>query len=105
MTFALIQLLNKWLTEGIIDPEYGTYDSGTASLDTKMANDVMGCVIMTPSTVNASEMTCINPDCKYEPTQRLRKTENQILKWGYAGGHTTYGSCVFRQSARTFRLL
>jgi putative aldouronate transport system substrate-binding protein len=101
----LLQLLNKWLNEGIIDPEYGTYDSGTASLDSKIANDQLGCVIMTPSTVNASEMTCINPKCRYEPTQRLRKTEDQILKWGYSGGHITYGSCVFSAKCKNLPLV
>jgi putative aldouronate transport system substrate-binding protein len=101
---ALLTMLNSWWNEGLIDPNWSSY-SYTANLANAITNDLLGYIIFTPSEVAAYEQTCINPKCQFEPTQRLRITEDQIIHWGYAGGSTNYGSAVFSAKCSNMPLL
>jgi putative aldouronate transport system substrate-binding protein len=101
----LMTMLNQWWNEGLIDPNWSSYTAGSAAISTAQANSLLGCAIMTPSTVKGDESLCVDPECKWEPTQRLRKTENQILKWGFAAGAVNYGSAVFSAKCKNLPLL
>jgi putative aldouronate transport system substrate-binding protein len=101
----LMTMLNQWWNEGLIDPNWSSYAGGSSAISTAQANDLLGCAIMTPSTVAGDEALCINPDCRWEPTQRLRKTEDQIIKWGYSTGTVGYGSAVFSAKCSNLPLL
>jgi putative aldouronate transport system substrate-binding protein len=101
----LMTMLNQWWNEGLIDPNWSSYAAGAAAIGTAQANDKLGCAIMTPSTVAGDEALCINPKCQWEPTQRLRKTEDQILKWGFSTGDNNYGSAIFSAKCSNIPLL
>jgi putative aldouronate transport system substrate-binding protein len=101
----LMTMLNQWWNEGLIDSDWSGNSAGSANIASDLANDLLGCCIMTPSTVAGDEQLCINPNCKWEPTQRLRKTEDQILKWGFSTGDNNYGSAVFSQKCTNIPLL
>jgi putative aldouronate transport system substrate-binding protein len=101
---ALLKMLNQWWNEGLIDPNWSSF-SYTANLANNITNDLLGYVIFTPSEVAGYEMTCINPNCRFEPTQRLRQKEDQIIHWGYAGGSVNYGSAVFSAKCKNMPLL
>jgi putative aldouronate transport system substrate-binding protein len=101
----LMTMLNSWWNEGLIDPNWSAYAAGAAAIGTAQANDKLGCAVMTPSTVKGDEMLCVNPNAKWEPTQRLRKTEDQILKWGFSTGATNYGSAAFSAKCSNLPLI
>jgi putative aldouronate transport system substrate-binding protein len=102
----LMKMLNQWLNEGLIDPNWSGNVAGTSSpVTANAANDLLGCSIMTPSTVKGDEAACINPNCRWEPTQRLRRTEDQIIHWGYSGGKINYGSACFSAKCKNLPLL
>jgi putative aldouronate transport system substrate-binding protein len=101
---ALLTMLNGWWNEGLIDPNWSSFQY-TANLANNITNDLLGYVIFTPSEVAGYEQTCVNPNCKFEPTQRLRLTEDQVIHWGYAGGSTNYGSAVFSAKCKNMPLL
>jgi putative aldouronate transport system substrate-binding protein len=92
---SLLTMLNQWWNEGLIDPNWSSYAAGSTGMEASLANNLTGCFDFTPSTVGPHESVCIDEDCQWEPTQRMRRTEDQILSWGYSGGHITYGSATF----------
>ena len=101
----LMTMLNAWWNEGLIDPNWSAYAAGAAAIGTAQANDKLGCAVMTPSTVGGDESLCVNPDATWEPTMRLRKTEDQILKWGFSTGATNYGSAAFSAKCSNLPLI
>ncbi len=89
----LMTMLNSWWNEGLIDPNYGAYTSTNAASN-QLAAGKLGYVIFTPSEVPGFEASCADPDCRFEPVQRLKRTEGQIIEWGLKPNHITYGSCT-----------
>ncbi len=81
-----VTLLNQWYTEGLIDPNYSTYTDNTA-MSNPITTDVLGCVAFTPSEVGAWEASGVDPDTKWMPTPYVKKSEDQILKYGHKQGH------------------
>jgi putative aldouronate transport system substrate-binding protein len=102
---ALMTMLNQWWNEGLIDPNWSSYGGGSAAVSTAQANGLLGCVIMTPSTVAGDEALNIDPNVKWEPTQRLRRTVNQTIKWGFSTGAVNYGSAMFSAKCSNLELL
>ena len=101
----LMTMLNTWWNEGLIDPNWSAYAAGSAAIGTAQSNSLLGCAVMTPSTVAGDEALCIDPNCIWEPTQRLRKTESQTLKWGFSTGAVNYGSAMFSAKCTNLELL
>ena len=57
----------------------------------------MGCYILNVSSVVESENNSKNPNCRWDPIPRTKRTEDQVLKYGYAkaADDFSYGSaCV-----------
>lgn len=102
----LMKLLNSWWNEKLIDPNWSSYtDNTNPAFKSAIANDLLGSIISTPSNIPPLEKSCINTDCMFAPTPRLRITENQIIKWGYSGGHITYGSASFSAKCKNLPLV
>jgi putative aldouronate transport system substrate-binding protein len=102
---ALLTMLNGWWNEGLIDPNWSSNAAGDSPIAQLQANDLLGACVMTPSTVAGDEALCINPNCRWEPTQRMRITEDQIIHWGYSGGKINYGSACFSAKCTNLALL
>lgn len=77
---ALMQYLNGWYNEGLIDPNFGAYTT-TDSLREPLTNNRIATSYFNPSEVLGWESSSIDPDCRWEPNLRLRKTEDQIIHW------------------------
>ena len=90
---AALTTLNGWWNEGLIDPDWSSY-SGNMDLDAQFTNGTMGYVFLTPDDAMKRNAVCIDPDCRYMPTPRLRLTEDQVLKWGLAEKPLGSGSYV-----------
>jgi len=90
---AAITTLNEWWNEGLIDPNWSSY-TGNPDLGSQFANGTMGYVFLTPDDSVVRNAECVDPDCKYMPTPRMRLTEDQVLKWGLAPNSLGDGSYV-----------
>ncbi len=100
----LMTLLNAWWKEGLIDPNYGSYTDITKA-SSQLAAGNLGYVNFTPSQIQANEAACVDPDCRYEPTRRLKRTEDQIIQWGLKPIHITYGSCTVSAKCKNLPLV
>lgn len=102
----LLMMLNKWWSEGLIDPNWSSTVGGPNDAVVALrANDLLGCTISIPSGINEEERACINPDCQWEPIRRLRKTEDQIIHWGFSRGKINSGSATFSAKCKNLPLL
>ena len=89
-----VEMLNKWLSEGLIDPNYASYGS-TQDMGMQITTGVYACVPLTPSEVDGWQAAATDADCSWWPTPRVRKTEDQILQYGLKGSNFHMGSaCV-----------
>ena len=86
----LMQMLNSWYNEGLIDPNFGSYDS-TDSMRQPLTNDWVGTAVFNPSEVAGWEQSSISPECRWEPFTRLRKDTNQVIHWNL--DRDEYGGC------------
>ncbi len=77
----LVTMVNQWYTEGLISPDYASYGDNTM-MSNPITTGELGCVIFTPSEVASWEATSQDPDTKWMPTPRIKKTEDQILQYG-----------------------
>ena len=77
-----VTLLSQWYAEGLIDPNYATYTDNTA-MSNPITTDVLGCVAFTPSEVAAWEASGQDPDTTWMPTPYVKKTEDQMFKYGH----------------------
>ena len=90
----LLTLLNAWYSEGLIDPNYSSYGDNNA-MASGIADGSIGCVVFNPSEVGAWEASVNDPDARFRPTPRIRKTPDQILQFGQKLSNFHYGSaCV-----------
>ena len=76
-----VTLLNQWYEEGLIDPNYASFNDNT-KMSNEITTGVVGCVVFNPSEVDSWEATSTDPDTTWRPTPRIRKTEDQILQYG-----------------------
>ena len=102
--FDLLTLLNKWYTEGIIDPNYSSYTDNN-HMSNAIANGEVACVVFNPSEVAAWEASCSDPDATFMPTPRIRKTEDQILQYGQKLSHFHYGSASVSATSENIELM
>ncbi|MDD6188504.1 MAG: hypothetical protein PUB32_02855 [Clostridiales bacterium] len=90
----LATMISTWYAEGLIDPNYASYADNT-QMSNPITTGELGCVIFTPSEVASWESTSTDPDTKWMPTPRIKKTENQILQYGQKKSNFHIGSaCV-----------
>ena len=87
-------LLSTWYAEGLISPNYRTFESGT-DYDAGQHTDGVGCNLMTVSAIDQAEAQCNNPNARWEPIPRTKRTEDQVIKYGYAkaADDFSYASC------------
>ena len=87
-------LLSTWYAEGLISPNFHSFESGS-DYDAGQHTDGVGCNLMTVSQVVQSERQCNNPNAHWEPIPRTKRTENQVIKYGYAkaADDFSYASC------------
>ena len=87
-------LLSQWHAEGLISPNWHSFDPG-GDYDAGQNTDGLGCNLMPPSSWDSAELQSINPNTDWEPIPRTKKTEDQVLKYGYAKARDnfSYGSC------------
>jgi putative aldouronate transport system substrate-binding protein len=100
----LMTMLNAWWNEGLIDPNYGSYTDITV-MTSQLAAGNLGYVNFTPSQIQANESACVDTDCRYEPTRRLKRTADQIIQWGLKPNNITYGSCTVSAKCRNLPLI
>ncbi len=89
-------LLSTWYSEGLISPNYSSFVAGE-DYDAGQHDDGVGCYILNVSSVVESEVNSKNPNCRWDPIPRTKRTEDQVLKYGYAkaADDFSYGSaCV-----------
>ena len=89
-------LLSSWYSEGLISPNYSSFVAGE-DYDAGQHDDGVGCYILNVSSVVESENNSKNPNCRWDPIPRTKRTEDQVLKYGYAkaADDFSYGSaCV-----------
>lgn len=79
----LMTLINKWYSEGLVDPNFASYKD-TASESEALTTDRLATAMFNPSEVAGWEASSINPDCRWQPINRLRKDTNQIIHWNLA---------------------
>ncbi|MDD6188505.1 MAG: hypothetical protein PUB32_02860 [Clostridiales bacterium] len=90
----LVTMINQWYKEGLIDPNY-TSNGDNTQMSNSITTGELGCIIFNPSEVAAWEATCSDPDAKFMPTPRIKKTEDQILQYGQKQSNFHMGSaCV-----------
>ncbi|NLO48735.1 MAG: hypothetical protein GX111_10510 [Clostridiales bacterium] len=77
---AAMTRLHQWWDEGLIDPNYSSY-MDSIMINSVVAQDRLGYVFGAPTSVPVWEELCVDPDCRYEPTPRLRLYEDQELQW------------------------
>ena len=87
-------LLSTWYAEGLISPNFHSFESGS-DYDAGQHTDGVGCNLMTVSQVVQSERQCNNPNAHWEPITRTKRTEDQVIKYGYAkaADDFSYASC------------
>ena len=76
----LMQLLNAWYNEGIIDPNFGSYTT-TESLQEPLTTNRLATGYFNPSEVIGWETSSVDPDCHWEPNLKLVKNEGDIIHW------------------------
>jgi len=93
-----VTLLNSWYSEKLIDPSYASYDDNN-QFASQITGGVTGCVAFAPSEVANWEATGMDPDTSWKPTPYVKKTEDQIFKYGHKASHFHMGSaCVSAKS-------
>ena len=87
-------LLSTWYGEGLISPNFHSFESGT-DYDAGQHTDGVGCNLMPVSSIVESEKQSQNPDCSWQPIPRTKRTEDQVIKYGYAkaADDFSYASC------------
>ena len=94
--FEMMTMMNKWYSEGLISPNFQTFVAGE-DYDCGAYTDGLGCHLVVPSSWNQLEQQNTNPNTRWEPIHRTKKTEDQVFKYGYVMPRNlySYGSaCV-----------
>ncbi len=86
-----VTLLSTWYAEGLIDPNYAAYTNNTEASN-PITTDILGCVAFTPSEVAGWEASGVDPDTTWRPTPYVKKTEDQVFKYGHKSGNFHFGS-------------
>ena len=89
--YDLVSMLNQWYSEGLINPNYASFGDNTA-MSNEITTGVIGCVVLNPSEVGGWESSSTDPDARFMPTPRIKKTEDQILQYGQKVSDFHYGS-------------
>jgi putative aldouronate transport system substrate-binding protein len=76
----LMTLLYTWYSEGLVDPNFSSY-TDTNSESKALTNDGVATAMFNPSEVLGWEEASINPDCTWQPINRLRKSTNDTIHW------------------------
>ena len=87
-------LLSTWYSEGLISPNYHSFESGS-DYDAGQHTDGVGLNLMTVDAVVRSEQASENTNCRWEPIPRPKRTTDQVIKYGYAkaADDFSYASC------------
>lgn len=80
---AAYTMLNKWFTEGLIDPDYATYTDSTISGAAVTAGRA-GCVYGSPADVKSWEGNNVDPNSHFEPLPLLLLEDPQTLHYNQA---------------------
>ena len=88
---AAMTTFSTWFAEGLIDPNYASI-SANADYDAQLIDGKIGYVFLPPDDAARRSRVCVDPDCSFMPTPRLRLYEGQILKYGLAEGVNANGS-------------
>ena len=94
--FEMMTMMNKWYSEGLISPNFQSFVAGE-DYDCGAYTDGLGCHLVVPSAWNQLESQNTNPNTKWEPIHRTKRTEDQVMKYGYVMPRNlySYGSaCV-----------
>ena len=86
-----VTLLSQWYAEGLIDPNYAAYSNNTEASN-PITTDILGCVAFTPSEVAGWEQSSVDPDTTWRPTPYVKKTPDQVFKYGHKAGNFHFGS-------------
>lgn len=86
------ELLTQWYDEYIIDRNFTSYASPTDDFMANVYTSVFGIFYASASGINGFEALVEDPNCDFVPLARLRKTEDQKLKFGQKLARVTYGS-------------
>jgi len=98
-----VTLLSQWYSEGLIDPNYAAYSNNTEASN-PITTDVLGCVAFTPSEVSGWEQSGIDPDTTWRPTPYIKKTEDQVFKYGHKAGNFHFGSASVSATCENIEL-
>jgi putative aldouronate transport system substrate-binding protein len=101
---ALMTMLNKWYTDGIIHPNFSSFKS-TQDMTAVLTNSDVAASIFTPSEVGAWQSLNTDPNCQYAAIPRTKLTDDQILQYGQKQGNFHYGSCAISTNCENIPLV
>ena len=88
---AFMTMLNQWYSEGLIHPDWASYDNNTKFTDL-IISDQVGYVYMSPGEVSSYETQSSDPDVEWVPIHRPLLEEGQVLHVGGQMTRVSYGS-------------
>ena len=89
-------LLSTWYAEGLISPNFHAFTGGT-DVDAGQHTDGLGAYLLNVSALITSEDANLDPNTDWEPIPRTKKTNDMVIRYGYAkaADNFSYGSaCV-----------
>ncbi len=97
--------LNKLYNDGLLSPNFHSFGTG-GNNDGGQLSDQIGCYTMTCDSLNAFEASCIDPNTHWSPIPRTKRTEDQVIKFGYykCTDDYTYGSAVVSAKCKNIPL-
>jgi len=100
----LMTMLNQWYTEGLIPPNYSTYEN-TQKMTAELNNGDIAAVVLAPPAVEGWIASNVDPNCKFEAIPRTKKTDDQILQYGQKISNFHYGSCAISTNCKNVPLV
>ena len=97
-------LLNQWYSEGLIHPDWASFDNNTKFTDL-ITTDQVGYAYMSPGEVDGYETQSSDPDAQWVPIHRPLLEEGQVI---HVGGQMTrigYGSASISANCSNIPLI
>ncbi|NLL38965.1 MAG: hypothetical protein GX254_05220 [Clostridiales bacterium] len=106
----LMQLLSNWFAEGLIDPNWSSYNY-TTDMSAALTNNIIGYMSFNPSELKDLELTTDDPDCEWVALTRPLLYEGQDLHYLQYGEESSaavgggIGGCVISTKCENVPLL
>ena len=101
---ALMTMLHQWYEEGLINPNFQSYVIGS-DYEAGGRMDWIGAQPQTPGAVRQDEESSVDPNTRWDPVHRTKRTADQELNYGNRIGETHYGSANLSAKSHNLELL